>query len=151
RNRRSVCSSHPARWAAQSRRRRRCLLPPRSRTDLPMSRVALLLPARKIATPSGRLFAAVSLSLAVLAALLAGWAPLGFSIVTVFLFAGPHNWIEARYFLARMPARWGRLRNFFLLAFAGIFGLTLAFAALPWLTEALDWSEATWQIGVATW
>ena len=116
-----------------------------------MSRVALLLPARKPATASGQLFAAVSLSLAVLAAVLAGWAPLGFSIVTVFLFAGPHNWIEARYFLARMPARWGRLRGFFLLAFAGIIGLTIAFIALPWLLEALDRSEQAWQVALATW
>ena len=51
------------------------------------------------------------LALACAAALLAGWLPLGFSIVTVFLFAGPHNWIEARYFLTRLPARWGRLRT----------------------------------------
>src|SRR6266542_399234 len=101
-----------------------------------MSRVALLLPARKPATASGQLFAAVSLSLAVLAALLAGWAPLGFSIVTVFLFAGPHNWIEGRYFLERLPARWGKLRAFFLLGLGGVFGLTAAFAGLPALASA---------------
>lgn len=71
-----------------------------------------------------------ALALAVAAASLAGWAPLGFSIVTVFLFAGPHNWLEAWYFLSRLPARWGKLRGFFLLGFAGIFGLTVAFIAL---------------------
>src|SRR5262245_8408204 len=79
---------------------------------------------------SGQAFAAVTLTLMVAAAVLAGWAPLGFSIVTVFLFAGPHNWIELRYFMSRMPARWGKLRGFFLFAFAGLLGLTAAFAAL---------------------
>ncbi|HEY7425394.1 MAG TPA: hypothetical protein VH682_14280, partial [Gemmataceae bacterium] len=85
------------------------------------------------AAPWGFICAALGTALA--AALLAGWAPLRFSIVTVFLFAGPHNWLEFRYFLTRLPARWGRLRGFFLLAFAGIFGLTAAFAALWWLAE----------------
>jgi len=60
------------------------------------------------------------------AALLAGWAPVRFSIVTVFLFAGPHNWLELRYFLTRLPARWGRLRGFFLLGLSGAVGLTAA-------------------------
>jgi len=69
------------------------------------------------------------------AALLAGWVPLRFSIVTVFLFAGPHNWLEFRYFLTRLPARWGRLRSFFVLGFAGMIGITAAFAALLHLTE----------------
>jgi hypothetical protein len=78
-------------------------------------------------------FALTALGVAVAAAVLAGWAPLRFSIVTVFLFAGPHNWLEFRYFLTRMPARWGRLRGFFLVAFGGILGLTGAFAGLVWL------------------
>src|SRR5690242_12173640 len=73
---------------------------------------------------AGWTFGVVTLLLAAASAFLAGWAPLGFSIVTVFLFAGPHNWIEARYFLSRLPARWGKLRVYFGLAFAGIFGLT---------------------------
>lgn len=94
------------------------------------------------ATPWG--FIAAALGLALAAALLAGWVPLRFSIVTVFLFAGPHNWLEGRYFLTRLPARWGRLRGFFLLGFAGILGLTSAFAALWWLAER-------GAIGVLTW
>lgn len=35
----------------------------------------------------------------------AGWASLGFSIMTVFLPACPHNRFEIRFFLSRMPAR----------------------------------------------
>jgi hypothetical protein len=79
-------------------------------------------------------FVLAALGLASGAALLAGWMPLGFAIVTVFLFAGPHNWIEARYFLSRLPARWGKLRGYFLLAFGGVIALTTSFAALPWLS-----------------
>lgn len=89
------------------------------------------------ASPAGS-FAAATLGLMVSAAFLAGWAPLGFSIVTVFLFAGPHNWIEARYFLARLPARWGKLRGYFLLGLGGVFGLTACFAALPGLVRSWD-------------
>ncbi len=98
---------------------------------------------------AARAFGLLTLALAGAAALLAGWAPLGFSIVTVFLFAGPHNWIEARYFLGRLPARWGKLRGFFALTFAGTVGLTAAYAALVWL--AADWDETHRRIALAAW
>ena len=90
-----------------------------------MSRVAVLDPlaTHKTELSSRQLFALATLFLAAGAAFLAGWAPVGFSIVTVFLFAGPHNWIEFRYFLSRMPGRWGPLRGFFLFSFAGVFAL----------------------------
>ena len=65
-------------------------------------------------------FASVLLACSLLSAGLASWLPLQVSIVTVFLFAGPHNWFELRYFLMRLPVRFGRSRNFFLTAFAGI-------------------------------
>src|SRR5438067_10330778 len=80
--------------------------------------------------------------LAVAAAALAGAVPLAFSIATVFLFAGPHNWLEARYVLGRLPARVGKLRWFFLLSAAGIVGLTAGYAALPWLIAELP--DASW-------
>jgi hypothetical protein len=95
--------------------------------------------------------AVTALAVASGAAILAGWLPLGFSIVTVFLFAGPHNWLELRYFLTRMPARWGRLRPFFLTAFGGIFGLTAAFAALPWLASRYNFDRDDWFNAVALW
>ena len=97
------------------------------------------------------LFAVVTLALMAGCALLAGWAPLGFSIVTVFLFAGPHNWIELRYFMARMPGRWGRLRPYFLFSFAGILGLTASFAALSWLGQASILDRDDCLTGIAVW
>jgi hypothetical protein len=103
------------------------------------------------APPARVVFALTALGLAVAAAVLAGWAPLRFSIVTVFLFAGPHNWLEARYFLTRLPARWGRLRGFFLLAFAGVFGLTAAFAGLLWLAERGDLGGDTVRLASSFW
>jgi hypothetical protein len=83
--------------------------------------------------------------------LLAGWAPLGFSIVTVFLFAGPHNWMEGRYMMSRMPARWGSLRPYFLTGICGVLGLTAAFAALPAIARAGRWSDDAWFTGLAIW
>ena len=91
-----------------------------------------------------RSFVAALLVCALLSAGLAGWAPLGFSIVTVFLFAGPHNWFELRYFLMRLPARFGKSRNFFLVAFAGIFVLTVGYLALPALYYLGLWSGSNW-------
>jgi hypothetical protein len=80
-------------------------------------------------------FAAGFVGIAVLAAVLSGTLPIPVAIATVFLFAGPHNWFEARYALGRIPARAGKLRGFFWVSFTGIIGLTASYAALPWLTE----------------
>ena len=108
------------------------------------------MPAGIRLSSSGK-FAAGCLALMIGSAILAGWMPLGFSIVTVFLFAGPHNWIEARYFLARMPGRWGRLRTFFLCALAGIVLLPAGFALLPLLARAWRWEEPGWNLAWGTW
>src|SRR6187549_682465 len=83
----------------------------------------------------GLWFAAGFVGIAVLAAVLSGALPIEFSIATVFLFAGPHNWLEARYALGRLPARAGKLKSFFLVSLTGILGLSASYAALPWLTE----------------
>jgi len=77
--------------------------------------------------------------------------PIGFSIATVFLFAGPHNWMEARYFLSQMPARWGPLRAFFTTGIIGVLLLTIGFAALPYLGRAGRWTDAHWDVASATW
>ena len=73
------------------------------------------------------------------------------SIVTVFLFAGPHNWFELRYFLMRLPVRFGKSRNFFLTAFAGLTFLTLTYVSLPVIYTTTSWSEEAWSIFIAGW
>lgn len=91
-------------------------------------------PVRTLPIP-GLWFASGFVGIAVLAAVLAGALPIDFSIATVFLFAGPHNWLEARYALGRLPARAGKLRGFFLVSLTGILGLTVSYAAFPWIME----------------
>ena len=85
-------------------------------------------PTRAARVP-GLAFAGGFVALAAGAAALAGALPVEFSLATVFLFAGPHNWFEARYALGRLPARAGKLRGFFALSALGVAGLTVAYAA----------------------
>jgi hypothetical protein len=85
------------------------------------------------------------------AAAFASWMPLQVSIVTVFLFAGPHNWFELRYFLTRLPVRFGRSRDFFVTAFAGVGVLTLAYVSLPFIYSARLWSDEAWSTMIAGW
>lgn len=85
------------------------------------------------------------------AALLAGWFPIGFSIAIVFLFAGPHNWLEARYFMTRMPARWGRLRGYFTLGIGGVVALAATMIAIPSIAAALGDGRETWLVLLAAW
>src|SRR5436190_2116113 len=87
-------------------------------------------PPRSARVP-GLAFAVGFVALAVGAAALAGALPIEFSLATVFLFAGPHNWFEARYALGRLPARAGKLWGFFAVSAIGILGLTVAYAAIP--------------------
>jgi hypothetical protein len=109
-----------------------------------------LAPRAAVFRVPGLWFACGFAGIAVLAAVLAGLVPVEFSIATVFLFAGPHNWLEARYALGRLPARAGKLWGFFLVSAIGVVGLTAAFAAIPWLTaDATD--PATVGIAYASW
>jgi len=108
-------------------------------------------PLRTAPPIAGVALAAIMLGLTLAAALLAGWTPILFSIATVFLFAGPHNLLEARYFLTRLPARWGKLRPFFLFAFGGLFALCAGSWALPWLSSWFEWSPLALSTAVAIW
>lgn len=105
--------------------------------------------ARDAASPA-RFGAACAVVLACAAAL-AGLAPLWLSVGTVFLFAGPHNWAELRYFITRMPVRLGRSRGFFALAAVGVLGLTAVYAALSLAPGAAGWGEDGWYLSLAAW
>jgi len=100
---------------------------------------------------SVRVFASILVACALVSAGLASWLPLQVSIVTVFLFAGPHNWFELRYFLMRLPVRFGKSRNFFLVAFAGIGFLTITYISLPVLYGFGLWAGDSWSNILASW
>jgi len=104
---------------------------------------------RRSAAPE--LFVATLAVCIVAAAVFASWLPLRLSIVTLFLFAGPHNWFELRYFLMRLPVRLGRSRNFFLTAFAGIGVLTATYISLPFVYGATLWTDEAWSMVLAGW
>ena len=116
---------------------------------------AIHLPANQISVRLDvRGFVVVLAACAIASAALASWLPLPVSIVTVFLFAGPHNWFELRYFLMRLPVRFGRSRNFFLTAFAGLGLLTLTYISLPLLYRTgrtASLTEETWLTVLAGW
>jgi hypothetical protein len=109
------------------------------------------LPPAARAPSSAMLFALAAVSLACIAAFIAAWMPIAFSIATVFLFAGPHNWMEFRYFMARMPARWGPLTPFFALAIGGVFVLGGANIALSIIVRNAYWSEHHDRLASAGW
>lgn len=77
-------------------------------------------------------------------------APIALSVVIVFLFAGPHNYVEARYFLTRLPARMGQLKPFFLVSFIGILSLSVTFPLLGRLPVWLGWNPVSslWLTGI---
>lgn len=97
----------------------------------------------------GRPFALGVAALAVGAAVLAGALPVGVSIAAVFLFAGPHNWFEARYVLGRLPARAGKLHAFFVVSAVGVLGLTATYPLLPRAGDATAY--ALWNSAFLFW
>ncbi len=87
-----------------------------------------------------------------------GSAPLTASIVTIFAFAGIHNFMEFRYFAARMPLRWGRSRLYYSVGIGGVLVLaaaylTLYFASGNWLWSPDGWLSlsASWNTGFVLW
>jgi hypothetical protein len=117
-----------------------------------MSRLVVI-PTRPVVLGNieGSLLAAGSLGLVTLAALLAALAPMELSIGVVFACAGPHNWIEARFVLSRLPARWGKLWPFFLVALGGILGLTVAYVALTVWLQCGRQDPDTGTLALAVW
>jgi len=103
--------------------------------------------SRVVALP----FALSLLLFGLLSALLISWKPIQLSIATVFLFAGPHNWVEFRYFLGRMPVRWGRSKPFFIVGLGGVVALTAAYAMIYALGQTWYLSETAWVMSTGLW
>lgn len=85
------------------------------------------------------------------AAFLIGSFPLSASIITIFLFAGVHNFMEFRYFAARMPLVWGKSRLFYSIGIGGVVILTGAYLAIYFGSGNWLWSADGWQIIVSSW
>ena len=80
-----------------------------------------------------------------------GSFPLAASIVTIFAFAGVHNFMEFRYFAARMPVRWGRSKLFYSIGIGGVVVLAAAYLALYFSSGNWLWGLDNWQTLTATW
>jgi hypothetical protein len=80
-----------------------------------------------------------------------GSFPLQMSIVTIFLFAGVHNFMEFRYFAARMPIRWGRSRSFYSVGIGGVIVLAGAYLTLYFSSGNWLWGLNNWQTLTASW
>lgn len=69
---------------------------------------------------SESVFAVSSVIFIVSSAIGAGLLPGWFTLGGVLVFGGAHNWFEYRYFLSRLPSRFGPFRPFFLTSFSGV-------------------------------
>jgi hypothetical protein len=107
--------------------------------------------AQRSDSPRRSVFAALFLSFCLFSALLISWKPLQLSLITVFLFAGPHNWMEFRYFLGRMPARWGKSRLFYTVGLGGVALLTTAYISLYALGQSWYLNQTAWTLSIAVW
>ena len=84
-------------------------------------------------------------------ATLVGIFPLQVSIVSVFLFAGIHNLMEFRYFVARMPLRWGRSKPYYSVGIGGVIVLTTGYLTIYFMSGNWLWSAASWTLLVGAW
>ncbi len=106
---------------------------------------------RPFSLTSAHVFLGVFVLACALAAGLIGSFPLQLSIVTVFLFAGPHNLMEFRYFAARMPVRWGRSRVYYSVGIGGVLLLTAAYLTLYFASGNWLWSPESWAVMTSVW
>jgi hypothetical protein len=103
-------------------------------------------------------FGAAVVAFGLVAGTLSALYPVAVSVISVFVLAAPHNWMEARYALSRLPQRSGPLFGFLTLALAGVGLLTVSFAALPhaavryeWTAEQLTGAVTSWNAALITW
>jgi hypothetical protein len=100
---------------------------------------------------SAHVFTGVFIAACAAAALVIGSFPLQLSIITILLFAGPHNLMEFRYFAARMPVRWGRSKVYYSIGIGGVLLLTFAYLALYFASGNWLWSLESWAVFAAGW
>lgn len=100
---------------------------------------------------SALVFVAAFISVCAVAAVAIGAFPLAASITTIFLFAGVHNVMEFRYFVARMPLRWGRSRVYYTVGIGGVIVLATAYLTLYFASGNWLWSEYSWATSAAIW
>lgn len=72
-------------------------------------------------------------------------------MATIFLFAGVHNVLEFRYFVGRVPLRWGRSKPYYVTGIGGVAVLTLAYLALYFGSGNWLWSLDAWAVLGACW
>ncbi|HEY0429865.1 MAG TPA: hypothetical protein VGC76_18930 [Pyrinomonadaceae bacterium] len=105
----------------------------------------------KFEITGAQLFAFGFIACCALAAVFIGSFPLNASIMTIFLFAGVHNFTEFRYFAARMPVRWGKSGLFYTLGIGGVIVLTVFYLTIYFESGNWLWSADGWQIAVSVW
>jgi len=116
-----------------------------------MATAAKELNSRGLEMTSSRVLFVSFLAACLFAAVVIGSFPLQLSIITIFLFAGPHNLMEFRYFAARMPVRWGRSKLFYSVGIGGVVVLAASYLTLYFASGNWLWSLESWQIYAAVW
>lgn len=91
-------------------------------------------------------------------ATLTGALPVQASFMAVLLFAGPHNLMEARYALSRLPSRLGPLRSYFTVSVVGTLSLAAVAVVLPAVARlapgargSLGSAAAVWNLALIGW
>ncbi|MEP6847650.1 MAG: hypothetical protein ABI999_02250 [Acidobacteriota bacterium] len=113
---------------------------------------------RAPAVSTAQIFFAAFVTVCALLAVGVGSFPLQMSIATIFLFAGIHNFMELRYFAARMPLSWGRSRTYYSVGIGGVIVLAAAYFSLYFLNGNWLWSldsrgalTASWNTALVLW
>ncbi|MFZ1700781.1 MAG: hypothetical protein WBO10_03715 [Pyrinomonadaceae bacterium] len=107
--------------------------------------------ASRVEITSAHVFFGVFVAACAIGATVIGAFPLQMSIATIFLFAGIHNFMEFRYFAARMPLRWGRSRIFYSVGIGGVVVLAAAYLTLYFASGNWLWSQDSWATFAAVW
>lgn len=81
--------------------------------------------------------------------LLIAKAPLAVATISVGFLAAPHNWMEIRYIIGRLPGKLGKLRTYFWTSIIGIGLLGLSSFSLPFFFSDIAYS--VWNTLLVLW